>query len=73
MRQCSTVVRVGSYLLLKTIFHWLYSVVLRIVFYANCIVISVRSIVLLAKPEARSMSHGPVVRTLTLRSGDPGF
>ena len=43
---------IGSYLLLNTIFHWLYSVVLPIVFFARSIVIFVRSIVLLANPEA---------------------
>ena len=44
---------VGSYLLLNTIFHWLYSDVLPIVFCAKFIVIFVLSVVLLANPEAR--------------------
>ena len=39
-------VGVGSYLLLNTVFHWLYSVVVPIVFCADSIVIFVRSIVL---------------------------
>ena len=49
--------RVGSYLLLDTIFHCLYSVVLPIVICAKSIVIFVRSIVLLPNPEPRSMRH----------------
>ena len=48
---------VGSYLLLNTIFHWLYSVVLPIVFCAKSIVIFVRSIVPLASPETLSMRY----------------
>ena len=48
---------VGSYLLLSTLFHRLYSVVLPTVFCAKSIVIFVRSIVLLANPEARSMRY----------------
>ena len=41
--------------LLNDIFHWLYSVVLPIVFCGKFIAIFVRSIVRLAIPEARSM------------------
>ena len=48
---------VGSYLLLNTIFHWLYSGVLPMVFCAISIVTFVRAIVLLANPEARSMRY----------------
>ena len=44
---------VGSYLLLNTIFHWVYSVVLSIVFCTKSIVTFVR----LANPEARSMRY----------------
>ena len=49
--------RVGAYLLLNTVFDWPYTVVLPIVFCAKSIVIFVRSIVLLANPEARSMRY----------------
>ena len=48
---------VASYLLLNTIFHWLCSVVLPIVFCAKSIVTFFRPIVLLANPEARSMRY----------------
>ena len=51
---------VGSYLLLNTIFHWLYCVVLSIVFCDKSIIF-VRSIVLLANPEARSMRYDKTV------------
>ena len=46
---------VGSYLLLNTIFHLLYSVVLPIVLRAKSIVFFVRSIAILGNHEARSM------------------
>ena len=50
--------RAGSYLLLlSTIFHWLYSVALPIVFCAKSIVIFVRCIVLLVNPEASSVRY----------------
>ena len=48
---------VGSYLLLNTIIHWLYSVVLPIVFSAKYILIFVRSTVLLANPEAHLIRY----------------
>ena len=59
LRSCkhSQNLSVGSYLLLNTIFHWLYSVVLSIFFCAKSIVIFVRSIVLLANLEARKMRY----------------
>ena len=50
---------VGSYLLLNTLFHWLYSVVPPIVFCSKSIVIFVRSIDLLANPEAHSTRNDP--------------
>ena len=49
--------KVGSYLLLNTIFHWMYSVVLPIVFCAKACVIFVCSVVLLANREVCSMSY----------------
>ena len=49
--------RVGSYLLLNTISHWLKSVVLPIVICAKSIAIFVRSIFLLPNPEPRSMRY----------------
>ena len=48
--------RVGSYLLLNTIIHLLYNVLLPIVFCAKCIV-------LLANPEARSMRYDMTRKT----------
>ena len=64
MRYDTTPTRVGSYLLLNTIFHWLYGVVLPIVFCGKSIVTLVRSIVLLANPEARSMRYDTTQESL---------
>ena len=50
----SAVAKLG---MLNTIFHGLYSVVRLIVFCAKSIVIFVRSVVLLANPEAHSMRY----------------
>ena len=67
---------VGSYLLLNIIFHWLYSIDHPVVFIAKSIVIFVRSIVLLANHEARSMRYNqkPIrVETCNARSQLPNI
>ena len=52
--------------MLNTIFHWLYGVVLPIVFCVKSIVIFVCSIVLLASPEAHSMRYDTTLSLIFL-------